>query len=49
MCLRRNLGSLLAASNHRHLPCPMYKEMQNNESQEADTYTLCVSEMGFFL
>ena len=49
MCLRRNLGSLLTASNHRHLPRPMYKEMRNNESQEADTYTLFVSEMGFFV
>ena len=28
LCLKRNWGILLTASNHRHQPGPMYQEMQ---------------------
>lgn len=42
MCLKRNPGSLLTASNHRHLPRLMHKLMQIDESQEDDTYSLCI-------
>ena len=46
--LKRESGSLLTACNQGHLPRLMYKLMQMVESQEDDTYTLYVLEMGFY-
>lgn len=44
MFLKRNLGSLLTVSKHRHLPCVVHKEMQIDESPEDDTCTLCIRD-----